>query len=137
MRWLVLCSALIPLALSPFGFAHASFVPDREAWSDLSIDEKRGYVMGFLDKTTVKVAWKAFPKADVSDPEFANYVLARAWESCLIENKLSSSDIVGFVDNSYATGEHWDKSPWFIVQAKVASICRSHVEAERRRFGLK
>jgi hypothetical protein len=137
MRWLVLCSALIPLALSPFEFAHAGFVPDREAWSALSIDEKRGYVMGYLDNSTVKDVWKAFPKADVSDPQFAKYVLAQAWESCLIEKKLSSNDIVGFVDNSYAIGENWDKSPWFIVQNKVASICRSHVEAERRRFGLK
>jgi hypothetical protein len=137
MRWLALCSALIPLALSPFGSANAKFVPDREAWAALSNDAKRAYVMGYLDNSTVKHAWKAFPKADLSDPVFAQYILAKAWESCLIEKKLSSNDIVGFVDNSYATGENWDESPWVIVQTKVANICRSHVEAERRRFGLK
>lgn len=137
MRWLVLCSALIPLALSPFGSANAlSYIWNRTDWLGMSNGTKTGYVMGIIDDVTSPVLWKSYPNPDSKDPGFYRYIISLSWKNCILDKKISSKELVIFVDNEYSSGSSWDLTPYEVLSNKVANICRSHLEAERRRFGL-
>lgn len=92
----------------------ASFMPDRQAWNEVSVAVKAGYVQGVFSEMTQRIEGdsKSF------------LALKKAIHGCAVSMSLKVKDLITMVDKHYEDLENWDNPAHIALRQGLSKVCK-------------
>ena len=121
----IILAALVGVLVS--GPVWADFIVNYGDWRKLSLEAKRGFVMGIWDGSLL----------GVKDLTWLN-ARAGGYRKCGQAVSLDSDMLVDAMDKAYKSQtEFWDKNAGLVMHIVLHNLCLEYVNTERVKEGLK
>lgn len=126
MRPLV-CCAVVLASLLISAPAHAGYVSTYADWRELSMEEKRGYVMGNIDRR-IHGAMAGLDYAEAT---------ARGVADCFTQLKISTDMFIDALDAAFSrNSDSWNRGMSWMITGVVHHTCLKQINAQRELHNL-
>lgn len=127
MRWIA--GLIVGLTvMEPVSAQAAGFVMNRTSWDSMSASDQESYLMGAFDYQMTY-----FTTDSQTETASKNGIA-----NCVLDLKLNSGSLRRIVNDAYAADvEVYTYAPGILLYRQLIRMCRTHVNAERAKSGLK